>query len=188
MPDHLHRLVSRISEIVPSMTKETLDAKFGNMDHNSNSKSYLDDAMGLGYTDDIHGDFDIYEGGKCHYDPYFIYGFGRFGELDLTDPFDIDDLWKIHEIDHLALDEDDPFYHGHFDHFDHEFGGFGGDEFFQYDDPNMYEGVDDFIDMDDADAFNEFEMHDDHHDFDMAYDDVQDIELVDMWDHDVSEL
>ena len=173
------------------MNREILESKFGNMDHQSNSRSYLDDEMERGYlhADDITDEFDLYEGGRCHYDPYFIYGFGRFGELDLTDPFDIEDLWKIHEIDHLALDEDDPFYHGHFDHYDHELGGFG-DEFFQYDDVGMYDGVDDFIDIDDADNFDEdFEMHHDGlEDFDMAYDDVQDIELVDMWDHDVSEL
>ena len=158
-----------ISEQVPSMNRDHLEGKFAPQDHGGNSKSYLDEGLHeseRGYIEDMPQDeeFDIYEGGRCHYDPYFIYGFGRFGEMDLSDPFDIDDLWKIHEVEHLALDEDDPFSHGHYDH---DF----GDEFYQYDDydAGMYDQFDELVDIDEAD-FDLDGMHDDgFDDFEMDY-------------------
>merc|ERR1712146_700780 len=111
-------------------------------------------------------------GGGCHYDPYFIYGFGRFGELDMTDPFDVEDLWKIHEIEHLALDEDDPFSHGH---------NFG-DEYFQYDefDEGMYDQFDELADIEEEENFDEGIHEEGFEEFeDVSYDDMQDVELVD---------
>jgi hypothetical protein len=179
--EHLQSLINSVAELVPSMNKEMLSTKFDSQDHRSNSKSFQDTLgeMEHGYLEDVHDTVDLYEGGACVYDPYFIYGFGRFGEMEFENPFDLDDLWRVHEIEHLPLDEDDP-YHGHGEHdFGDEF--MHQDEFFN--DP-MYEQMDDFMDLGASDF--DYDMHEDF--VEGAYDDVQDVELVDMWDHDAGEL
>ena len=61
------------------------------MNHAGNSKTAeFDDGEEPKSADER----DIYLGGECTYDPYFLYGFGKFGEESFGEQFEHEEVWK----------------------------------------------------------------------------------------------
>ena len=86
-PDALETYLATVTRLVPNMNKEYLEKNFGVMNHEGNSRTHDEETTSV--DDDSARDEHqvLYEGGKCVYDPYFLHGFARFGEVDPDDPF-----------------------------------------------------------------------------------------------------
>lgn len=100
-PAKLTQYMQTISKLLPdTFSMAALEKNYAVMNHAGNSQAAdVADGNSRGYTDRDPGDpksaeeQDLYDGGKCAYDPYFLYGFSKFGE-DLFDQHDTyDDYW-----------------------------------------------------------------------------------------------
>lgn len=117
--EELEHYLDGVTQLVPTMTRERLSKRFGMMDHNGNSRTdfmleqKIVTAENGAESGEVKDEFEeIHEGGRCVYDPYFLHGFARFGEIEIEDMFGDHDndgnsphLAELSELE--DIDEDD---------------------------------------------------------------------------------
>lgn len=107
--EQLQVYMKTITELVPkSFSQAELLENYGVMNHTGNSKAHdVEEGLTRGYNPELKEDTndpknaeeqDLYDGGKCNYDPYFLFGFVKFGEEEsgdflLDDEKDDESMW-----------------------------------------------------------------------------------------------
>ena len=91
--DQLQVYMKTITDLVPkSFSQSELLENYGVMNHTANSRAHdVEDGETRGYSEPDEGvqneakiaeEQDLYDGGNCNFDPYFLYGFAKFGDED----------------------------------------------------------------------------------------------------------